>query len=215
MKAALKRYDARMAKTWADETAIDSVRFVSIDTESTGIDPLHDFLVAYGGIAVLHGEICLDDAFEATIRRPFNDANVTLHGITRENSRTGDSAERALTKFLDYIGDGVLVGHHIEHDFIMINVVCNRFLETTLRNRRVDTMGLALHLERDGVLPPASPHSDFSLDGLCARFHIAPHDRHTAAGDAFLTAQVFLKLLPYARRAGRTTLARITEPWRG
>ena len=44
-------------------------------------------------------------------------------------------------------------------------------------------------------------------------FDVIPHDRHTAGGDAFLTAQVFLRLLRLAARHGRTTLSRLTEPF--
>jgi hypothetical protein len=44
-------------------------------------------------------------------------------------------------------------------------------------------------------------------------FDVVPHDRHTASGDAFLTAQVFLRLLRLAARHGRTTLSRIGEPF--
>jgi CBS domain-containing protein len=53
----------------------------------------------------------------------------------------------------------------------------------------------------------------FSLDALCGLFGVVPHDRHTAAGDAFLTAQVFQRLLRLAARCGRTTLDRLVEPW--
>ena len=42
-------------------------------------------------------------------------------------------------------------------------------------------------------------------------FDVIPHDRHTASGDAFITAQVLLRLLKLASRCGRTTLGRIGE----
>ncbi len=42
-------------------------------------------------------------------------------------------------------------------------------------------------------------------------FGVIPHDRHTASGDAFITAQVFLRLLRLAARTGRGTLAGVCE----
>ena len=42
-------------------------------------------------------------------------------------------------------------------------------------------------------------------------FGVIPHDRHTASGDAFITEQVFLRLLALAARHGRTTLTRLGE----
>jgi DNA polymerase-3 subunit epsilon len=71
-------------------------------------------------------------------------------------------------------------------------------------------MRLAIALERVGALA-AQPDSDFSLDALLRRFEIEPHDRHTAAGDAFLTAQVFQRLLVRAERQGVSTLRDLLE----
>jgi len=42
-------------------------------------------------------------------------------------------------------------------------------------------------------------------------FGVIPHDRHTASGDALMTAQVFLRLLRLALRHGRTTLRKVLE----
>jgi len=44
-------------------------------------------------------------------------------------------------------------------------------------------------------------------------FGVVPHDRHTASGDAFITAQVFLRLLKLAARHGRTRLDAISQPF--
>ena len=74
-----------------------------------------------------------------------------------------------------------------------------------------DALRLTLHLERDGVLAKDERIGGFSLDELCQLFGVIPHDRHTAAGDAFITAQVFQRLLPLARRAGRVTVGRLGE----
>jgi DNA polymerase III epsilon subunit-like protein len=63
------------------------------------------------------------------------------------------------------------------------------------------------------VLGDYPPLQGYSLDALCRRFDVAPYDRHTAPGDAFLTAQVFLHLLRLAERAGRDTLGALCEPY--
>jgi DNA polymerase-3 subunit epsilon len=76
-------------------------------------------------------------------------------------------------------------------------------------------MDLTLHLERDGAFAGRPPIRSFTLDALCEMFGVVPHDRHTASGDAFITAQVFLRLLRLATRHGRTTLSRIAEPFVG
>ncbi len=72
-------------------------------------------------------------------------------------------------------------------------------------------MDLTLHLEQDGAFAARPPIRHFSLDALCEMFDVIPHDRHTASGDAFITAQVLLRLLKLASRYGRMTLSRIGE----
>ena len=76
-------------------------------------------------------------------------------------------------------------------------------------------MDLTLHLERDGAFAGRPPIRKFTLDALCEMFGVIPHDRHTASGDAFITAQVFLRLLKLAARCGRTTLGKISQEFIG
>ena len=74
-------------------------------------------------------------------------------------------------------------------------------------------MALTLLLERDGAFKEQKEIQGFSLDALCSQFGVTPHDRHTAGGDAFITAQVFLRLLRLAKRHGRITLGELCEPF--
>jgi DNA polymerase-3 subunit epsilon len=188
---------------------IDEVRFVVLDSETTGLDPRKDKIITIGAVAVIGGEIRLDDSFEVMLQLAYNNSSVTVHGITREEAAAGMEEREAIALFLEYLGDGVIVGHHIGHDIEALNCACERHGWGRLGNRSLDTMDLTLLLERDGGL--AARDGGFSLDGLCERFGIVAHDRHTAGGDAFLTALVFQRLLRVARRVGRWSLAGLCE----
>jgi DNA polymerase-3 subunit epsilon len=209
----LERHLAHFRTTWTDETPVEAVRFVVLDSETTGLDPRKDRLITIGAVAVAGGDIVLEDAFEALLQVAYNTSAVTVHGVTRESSLQGYEEREAIERFLDYLRDGVIVGHHIGHDVATFTAAYQRHFGFDLLNRSLDTMDLTLHLERDGMFPERERIGDFSLDGLCERFGIIPHDRHTAPGDAFLTAQVFQRLLRLAKRAGRTTLGRLAEPY--
>jgi DNA polymerase-3 subunit epsilon len=74
-------------------------------------------------------------------------------------------------------------------------------------------MDLTLHLERRGAFGDRPPIREFTLDALCDLFGVIPHDRHTASGDAFITAQLFLRLLRLASRYGRERLGALCEPF--
>lgn len=207
------RYFAQFENSWTDETPVSEVRFVVLDSETTGLDPRRDRLITIGAVAVENGEIRLDDSFEALLKLDYNRASVTIHGITRDEASAGMDEPEALELFLDYLRDGVIVGHHIGHDIQTLNAAYARHFEMQLKNRALDTMDLTLHLNDDGAFADRPMAQGFSLDALCEMFGVAPHDRHTAGGDAFITAQVFLRLLRAARKVGRTSVASISRPY--
>ena len=206
-------YRALCEDTLHDDRPWHDLRFVALDSETTGLDPRRDRLITIGAIALVGGDILLGDAFEIMMPLRHNTASVTVHGITVDEARDGVPEPEALEAFLAYLGAGVIVGHHILHDITALNVAYQRHFGFELRNRFLDTMDLTLHLERDGALRQDTRIEGFSLDQLCQRFDIVPHDRHTAAGDAFITAQVFQRLLRLARTAGRNTLGALAEPF--
>jgi DNA polymerase-3 subunit epsilon len=209
----IDRYRKSFTTTWSDETAIDAVRFVVLDCETTGLNPYADRIITIGAVAVQSGEIVLEDSFESLLKVSRNTSAVTVHGVTRDESRSGIEEPEALERFLDYLKDGVIVGHHIGHDIASLDAGYERHWGFQLSNRWLDTMYLALHLQKAGAFSSRPNVEEFTLDALCEMFGVVPHGRHTAAGDAFLTAEVFLRLRPLAARCGRGQLARICEPF--
>ncbi len=173
-----------------------SERYVVLDTETTGLDPRRDRIITIGAVAVEDGEIRLDDAFEVMLPIDYNRGSVTVHGITRDESAGGMDEREAMEQFLAYLGDSVIVGHHIGHDIEALNCASERHFGTRMPNRWIDTNDFC---QRLGV-----ETGGHELDALCSHFGIVPHDRHTAGGDAFLTAQIFLRLLRIAGKAGVT-----------
>ena len=208
----VRDYLAHFDSTWRDDSSERDVRFVVLDSETTGLDARKDRLITIGAVAVHNDEILLEDSFEALIKIEHNLRSVTVHGITRDESQDGLDEPEALRQFLDYLGDGVIVGHHIMHDVETLNVAYERHWGFELKNRSLDTMDLTLNLEQDGAFAGQPEIRSFSLDSLCELFDVKPHDRHTAPGDAFITAQIFLRLLALAHKHVRETLGALCEP---
>ena len=206
-----ERYRARFDTTWTGETPIEQVRFVVLDSETTGLDRRTDRIITIGAVAVCAHEIVLEDSFDALIEVAENTSAVTVHGITRDEARGGLTEEEALVRCLDYVRDGVIVGHHIGHDIGVLDAGYERAWGFRTLNRSLDTMDLTLHLERDGAFAGRPPIRSFTLDALCDLFGVIPHDRHTAGGDAFMTAQVFQRLLRLAKKHDRVTLGALLE----
>lgn len=193
--------------------SLAGIRFVVLDCETTGLDPRRDRIITIGAVAVTDGEIALHDAFEVMLELDYNRASVTVHGITRDETAGAMREPEALADFLAYLGDGVIVGHHIGHDIQCLNVALERNGFPVLGNRSLDTMDLTLHCKDAGAFDGVALPEGFSLDSLCLMFGVTPHDRHTAGGDAFITAQIFLRLLRAAKRAGRASLDLLCEPY--
>jgi DNA polymerase-3 subunit epsilon len=211
--AVADRYRRHFTAPWPDDTSIEAVRFIVLDLETTGLNPATDAIVTIGAVGVLGGDILIEDSFSALLKVSENTTAVTVHGVTRDQAVNGLDEPAALSDFLDYLKDGVIVGHHIGHDITAVNAACRRHWDLTLLNRGLDTMDLTLHLERDGAFAGRPAIRHFTLDALCEMFGVVPHDRHTAAGDAFITAQIFLRLARLASRFGRGTLQKICEPF--
>jgi DNA polymerase-3 subunit epsilon len=212
LAAALGRYRDQFAHTWSDATPLEQVRFCVLDCETTGLDPQRHRIVSIGAIAVVEGQIDLGDRCEAMLRVRFNTAATLVHGITRSETRDALDESDALAVLLDYLRDGVIVGHHIDHDLRMIDAALARYGDERLHNRHLDTGELMRLLLDEGAFGPDATLTDHSLDGLCRFFGILPYDRHTAPGDAFLTAAILMRLLRAAERSGRRSLQTLLAP---
>jgi DNA polymerase-3 subunit epsilon len=203
----LETYKEAFVATWRDDTPIDQVRFVVLDSETTGFSPVLDRILTIGAVVVQNGEIRLDDSFDALLRVTGDVGPVDVHGVTPDRSERGYDEAEAVERFLAYLRDGVIVGHHIGHDVSMLDAALERMgSDVRLLNRALDTADLTLFLAQDGAFADRTLPAHLSLDTLADLFGVIPHDRHTASGDAFITALVFLRLLKLAARHGRTTL---------
>lgn len=171
-------------------------RWVVFDTETTGTTPSRDKIVSFGAVAIQGLEIVPEDSFECVIRIPFNSSSVVVHGITKEQSqREGIEEFDAIKQFSEYVGDACLVGHHVDFDVIVVNHARVRHGMSIMGNGSIDLMRLVLALEEAGAIPVRENPHDFSLDGLLEQYGVGKADRHTATGDSFLTAMVFLQLI--------------------
>ncbi|MCB0705618.1 MAG: 3'-5' exonuclease [Saprospiraceae bacterium] len=175
---------------------IEATRFVVFDTETTGLNYQQDRILSIGAVSVINGQIDLSNTFEKFLIQDFAPApeSIPIHGILPQTILAGSSEAETLGAFLDYVGDSILVGHHVGFDLAITNVALQRHGCGKLRNQNLDTKMLALRVEHVLKTSFYRP-DDYTLDALCMRFKLTPSDRHTASGDAYLTALLLLKLL--------------------
>src|ERR1041385_7362962 len=99
----IAQYRQCFERTWSDDDPVDRVRFVVLDCETTGLNPYTDRIITIGAVGFLDGEILLEDSFDAMLKMSRNSGSVTVHGITRDESRSGMEETQALELFLDYL----------------------------------------------------------------------------------------------------------------
>lgn len=174
----------------AQEQDINKVRFVVFDTETTGLNPKEDRVLSIGCVAINDLKVKVSDQLECYLKQEqFNSDTVKIHGLLKEGKLTKIPENEAIIQFLDYVKNAVLVAHHAAFDVAMINNALKRLGLPKLKNKVLDTG----HLFQKTKLDTTKPH--FGLDELSERFNIPLHDRHTASGDAFITALLFLKIV--------------------
>jgi DNA polymerase-3 subunit epsilon len=174
-------------------TPLREIKFVVLDTETTGLDIKKDRILSIAAIQVKGFQFSLSNRFEAFVQSENYQPgeSVTVHGILSKHVTGVLTEKEVLARLLNFLGDRIIVGHHIAFDMGILNKALQKHFHVKLQNKSIDTGKLAQRVENP---MHTGGHSD-SLDKLCAQYDIPPGQRHTAAGDTFMTTLLFLKLL--------------------
>ncbi len=188
----------------------DRARFVVFDAETTGFDKSRDRILSIGAVSVNNNIIEVANNFEIYLQQEvFNAESVKIHGIIRNEKVERVSEEEALKKFLAYIEDTVLVAHHAGFDIGMINRALRRMNLPKLKNMVLDTGVLYKKTRLSSNL--INKDRPYSLDDIAQAYLIDIKDRHTAAGDAYITAIAFMKIMSRLKKGERLRLKKILD----
>lgn len=175
-------------KTYVSKFDKKSSRFVVLSTETSGLSPDKDVILSIGSFAIIDNSIVIGDSFEAVLLQYkfFHDNGLSNEFLVESKMKKLGEPD-AIKLFIEFIGNSVLVGHHIDFDVEMINAALERLGCGRLKNEAldVDVMHRKLHDIND---------KQFSLDELCSAYNIPKSDRNSSAEDAYKTALLFLKL---------------------
>jgi DNA polymerase-3 subunit epsilon len=186
----------------------ESGRWVVVDTETTGLDPASDKLLAIGGVAVDAEGVLPGDSFEAVLRNTegSDHANILVHGIGRHAQRTGVPPDEALAEFARWVGDAQYAGYHTDFDRAVL-VRAAALAGVAVPDRPwLDLAPLAAALASD-----KQKRGGGSLDDWLVAFGIECPVRHNAAADAFATAELLLHLRARAAKQGRADFASLLK----
>jgi len=183
-----------------DEVALADLSFTVFDTETTGLNPAEgDEIIQIGAVRVLNGKLLKQEVFDQLVdpKREIPPGSIPIHGITPAMVQGQPGILEVLPALHAFAADTVLVAHNAAFDM--------RFLQ--LKERQT---GLAFEQPvLDTLLLSAVVHpgqDSHRLEAIAERFNVTVIGRHTALGDAMVTAEVFVRLLPLLAEKGIHTL---------
>ncbi len=165
-----------------------SNRFVVLCTETTGLNPDKDVILSVGSFSVINNSILIGDSFEAYFAQyKFFHDNGILNEFTVESKMKKLGESEGIQAFIEFIGNSVLVGHHIDFDVEMINAALERLGCGRLKNEALDID--IMHRKLLDI-----NNKQFSLEELSEIYKIPKSDRNSSSEDAYKIALLFLKL---------------------
>lgn len=165
-----------------------SKRYVILSTKTSGLNPHKDVIFSIGSFAVIDDSILIGDSFEALLLQyKFLHDNKLSNAFIIESKMRKLGETDAIIALVEFIGNAVLVGHHIDSHVEMINAALERLECGRLKNEAldIDIMHRKLHDITD---------RKFSLDDLTELYKIPKSERNSASEDAYKSALLFLKL---------------------
>jgi DNA polymerase-3 subunit epsilon len=183
-----------------DDTPLASLAYTVFDTETTGLEPsAGDEIIQIGAVRIVNGRLLRHENIDQIIdpQRPLRPEGIPIHGITEEMVRGQPTIATILPQFHGFCEGTVLVAHNAAFDM--------RFLQL-----KEDKLGIRFTQPvLDTLLLSAVIHPNqesHKLEAIAERLGITIIGRHTALGDAIVTAEVFLRMLPALADMGIHTL---------
>jgi DNA polymerase-3 subunit epsilon len=188
-----------------DDRPLKSLSYTVFDTETTGLNPSQgDEIIQIGATRIVNHKLLRQDAFEQLIDpgRSIPAASIPIHGITPQMVQGQPRIGQVLPTFHAYASDTVLVAHNAAFDMKFLQ------LKEASTGLRFDQPVLDTLLLSAVIHPHQESHR---LEAIAQRMNITVLGRHTALGDAMVTAEVFLRMVPLLAEMGIHTLGQARE----
>ncbi len=189
---------------------IESVEFVVLDTELTGLDLKRDSIVSIGAIKMKGSRVLLGDVFYRVVAPESHGIRaVVVHEITPQETDTCPELRTILPELLYFIGKRPVVGHHIGLDIAFLNRALKASGRRPLDNPAIDTYRLYTYLKKKRLQADAFfefAGDSLSLFEIAQSYDIPVHNVHHALYDAFVAAQLFQRFIHELDEMGLKTL---------
>lgn len=183
-----------------DDRLLSELAFTVFDTETTGLNPSEgDEIIQIGATRIVNGKLLRSESFDQLVDplRELPEASTKIHGITPEMLVGQPPMTKVLPAFHAFAADTVLVAHNAAFDMRFLQM---KEQSTGIRFEQpvLDTLLLS------AVIHPSQ--ESHRLEAISERMGVNIMGRHTAIGDAIVTGEVFLRMIPLLAEMGIRTL---------
>ena len=167
---------------------LEKLPILSVDLETTGLRPAQDRVLQIGMIDPFHPQSAQQCFVKPDIAIPAR--STEIHGITDDDVKEAAPFPQAFRPCRDAMADKVIIGYNIGFDLAILSAETERHgiewqWSSALCLRQLATIALG----QDAMLMMGD------LDALCAHYHIDITGRHSALGDAEISAKLFYAML--------------------
>lgn len=183
-----------------DDRMLTELTYTVFDTETTGLEPsMGDEIIQIGAVRIVNGRRLRHENFDQLVdpRRRLAKESAEIHGISKEMLVGQPTIDRVLPSFHAFCADTVLVAHNAAFDMRFLQLK-EEATGVRFTNPVLDTMLLSLVVQ-----PNQESHR---LEAIAERLGVPVIGRHTALGDAIVTGEVLLKMIPLLSERGIRTL---------
>ncbi len=168
--------------------------YTVVDLETTGLSAVYDEIIEVAGLKVRGG--CVTDKFQQLVKphEPISDFISSLTGITNEMVLNAPDLSAVIGRFIDWVGDDVVLGHNVTFDVNFIYDASMTYLNKPFYNDFLNTVRIARRLVKDV--------SNYRLSTLCEYYDIRVDGAHRALCDCLMTNQLFTKMKSGILEAG-------------
>lgn len=166
------------------DTGFDGT-FICFDIETTGLSAARDKITEIGAVKVENGIIT--DKFSTFVNpeMPIPQKITQLTGITDEMVKDAPSQSEAVSAFLEFAGDNVLVAHNAPFDTSFIAKACED-MGREYNYTSIDTVAISRAILTD--------IKNCKLDTVAKFLRLGDFNHHRATDDAEMLAKIFITL---------------------
>ncbi len=188
-----------------DDRGLDAP-IVVLDFETTGLDTNREHVIEIGAVKLIAGNVV--DSFGMLVNpgKPLKPKITEITGITDIMLRDMPTAETAIPKLMDFIGDCAVAAHNASFDISMLRTELKR-MGRTFSAPQIDTLAFARKL-----YPQLKSHR---LGAVCRALGVSLKDAHRAVNDAAATAQCLDRMMGAAKEKGAQKLYELNAVLQG